>query len=82
MPVADILDTSLPPVQSSVLAPPPLPPNPEHARLAKHVNHIIQTQIQPSIQNTRQQQTEARQEREKLLNVEVQTEKEIAEVSR
>jgi hypothetical protein len=79
-PAPDILDTSLPPPQSSVLPPPPLPPNPEHARLVKHLNHLIQGHIQPSIQKTRENQTEARQEREKLLNVEVQTEKEIAEV--
>ena len=80
-PTPDILDTSLPPVQSSVLPPPPLPPNPEHARLVKHLNHIIQGHIQPSIHKTREQQTEAHQEREKLLHVEVQAEKEIAEVS-
>jgi len=81
-PPPDILDTSLPPPQSSVLPAPPLPPNPEHARLVKHLNHLIQAHIQPSIQKTREQQTEARQEREKLLNVEVQAEKEIAEVNR
>jgi hypothetical protein len=79
-PRPDILGTSLPPTQSSVLPPPPLPPNPEHARLVKHLNHMIQGYIQPSIHQTREQQTEARQEREKLLNVEVQAEKEIAEV--
>ena len=79
-PRPDILDTSLPPTQSSVLPPPPLPPNPEHARLVKHLNHMIQGYIQPSIHETREHQTEARQEREKLLNVEVQAEKEIAEV--
>jgi len=79
-PAPDILDTSLPPAQSSVLPPPPLPPNPEHARLVKHLNHLIQGYIQPSILSTRDKQTEARSEREKLLNVEVQVEKEIAEV--
>ena len=79
-PPPDILDTSLPPPQSSVLPPPPLPPNPEHARLVKHLNHLIQGYIPPSIHQTREQQMEARQEREKLLNVEVQAEKEIAEV--
>jgi len=77
----DILDTSLPQNQSSVLPPPPLPPNPEHARLLKHLSHLIQGYIQPSIHETREQQTEARSEREKLLNVEVQAEKEVAEVS-
>ena len=77
----DILDTSLPPSQSSVLPPPPLPPNPEHARVVKHLNHLIQRHIQPSIHQTREQQTEARTDREKLLNVEVQVEKEITEVS-
>ena len=41
---------------------------------------MIQGYIQPSIHQTREQQTEARQEREKLLNIEVQAEKEIAEV--
>ena len=41
---------------------------------------MIQGYIQPSIHQTLEQQTEARQEREKLLNVEVQAEKEIAEV--
>jgi hypothetical protein len=41
---------------------------------------LIQGHIQPSIHQTREQQTEARSEREKLLNVEVQAEKEIAEV--
>lgn len=76
----DILDESLPPVQSSVLPPPPLPPNPEHARLVKHLNHVTQGYIQSSIHQTREQQNEARQEREKLLNVEVQAEKEISEV--
>jgi len=40
----------------------------------------MQGYIQPSIQSTRERQTEARAEREKLLNVEVQVEKEIAEV--
>jgi ESCRT-I complex subunit TSG101 len=77
-----LLDTSLPPIQTSVLPPPPLPPNPEHARLVKHLNHLNQGHIQPSILKTREQQTEARQEREKLLNVEVQAEKEVAELTR
>jgi hypothetical protein len=48
--------------------------------LVKHLNHLIQGHIQPSIHVTRERQTEARQEREKLLNVEVQVEKEIVEV--
>ena len=81
-PAPDILDASLPPPQTSGLPPPPLPPNPEHARLIKHLHHLIQGYIQPSIQKTKEHQTEARQEREKLLTIEVQVEKELAEVDR
>jgi len=40
----------------------------------------MQSFIQPSIQKTREQQIGARQEREKLLAIEVQVEKELAEV--
>lgn len=81
-PVPDILEAQIPPPQTSVLPPPPLPPNPEQARLVKHLNHLIQSYIQPSILQTREAQTEARHEREKLLNVEIQAEKEIAELTR